>query len=108
MIPEEIEAIRERCDKATPEPWLREGLFVYALHHNGDYKKGKPILVNRFSASIQAGTSQDGTIEEAEANADLIAHARTDIPKPLAEIDRLKGELEESEQERIRLRSMLK
>lgn len=49
MTPEGIKAIRERCEKATPGPWLREELFVYVLHHNGDYKDGKPFLVNRFS-----------------------------------------------------------
>lgn len=61
--------------KHTPGPWLREGKLVYALHHNGDYKDGKPFLVNRFSTSIQAYISQGGTIEEAEANTNLIAAA---------------------------------
>ena len=59
----------------TPQPWLRDGLTVYALHHNGDYDHGKPRLVNRFSARVDALTHQGGTEEEAEANARLIAAA---------------------------------
>lgn len=65
----------EKKAQHTPGPWLREELFVYALHHNGDYRKGEPLLVNRFSASIQACQSQGGTMGEAEANASLISAA---------------------------------
>ena len=59
----------------TPEPWLRDGLGIYALHHNGDYENGKPYLVNRFYASVQACTNQGGTMEEAYANARRIVAA---------------------------------
>jgi hypothetical protein len=59
----------------TPGPWIREGLLVYALHHNGDFRKGIPVAVNRFSTQVQACIGQGGTAEEAEANARLIAAA---------------------------------
>lgn len=50
-------------------------LFVYALHHAGDYTKGEPRLVNRFSAAISPHLNQGGTMEEARANARLIKAA---------------------------------
>ena len=74
--------------KHTPGPWLigSDQRLVYALHHNGDFHKGAPLLVNRFSAYVEPYTSQGGTIEEAQANArliaaapELLAHAEADI-----------------------------
>ena len=61
--------------KATPGPWERDGLLVYATHHNGDFRLGRPLLVNRFSARVDAYPNQGGTAEEAEANANLIVAA---------------------------------
>ena len=55
--------------KHTPGPWLREGRFIYALH------EWKGRQVNRFSTQVDSYTSQGGTMEEAEANARLIAAA---------------------------------
>lgn len=60
----------------TQEPWLRDGLLIYALRHNGDYMDGgQPMLVNKFHASVEACCGQGGSIEEAEANARLMAAA---------------------------------
>ena len=57
--------------KATPRPWVREGRTIFALQ---DAKwHGKPIQVNRISASVQAGTNCDES--EAEASAALIVQA---------------------------------
>ena len=65
----------------TPGPWLREGLTVYALHHyKNEYRKGLPVMVNRFYAHVDDCLNQGGTEAEAEANARLIATA----PKLLA------------------------
>lgn len=70
----------------TPGPWLiaDDGLFVYALHHYG-WSKGAPCMVNRFSARVDALTHQGGTVEEAKANAHLIA-ASPDLLAALKEL----------------------
>ena len=60
----------------TPGPWLREGLLIYALHPlEGEYRHGKPVLVNRFSARIDPCLNQGGALEEAEANVEFIIRA---------------------------------
>jgi hypothetical protein len=66
--------------KHTPGPWLQygeHGLTVYTLHDNGFgyWKDGKRELVNRFSAHVDVCEHQGGSIEEASANARLIAAA---------------------------------
>jgi hypothetical protein len=84
LTPEEIAAIRERAEKATPGPWtwlygLRNKLFTpVALFHDGK-------IVGRFVW---------------EHDAEFIAHAREDIPRLLdaleatyAEIERLQRKL---------------
>lgn len=68
------------AEQHTPGPWLRcgdSGLTIYALHDNGFgyWKDGKRELVNRFYARIEDCRHQGGSIEEAEANARLIAAA---------------------------------
>ena len=98
---EEIEAIRERCEKATPGPWhpdkYPEYIWGPKAQMVGDFQAEDllPGAVMRMR-----GVGAKLPIKE---NADFIAHARTDIPKLLAEIDRLKGELEKSELERKHL-----
>ena len=61
--------------KPTPGSWIRNGLTIYVLHHNGEYRKGVPILVNRFSAHIDPCLYQGGTEAEANANAQLMVTA---------------------------------
>lgn len=64
--------------KHTPGPWLITGedeCTVYALHHNGDFKNGKPFFVNRFYTRVEDCRDQGGTPDEARANARLIAAA---------------------------------
>lgn len=76
--------------KHTPGPWkiTESGASVYAVHHNGDFKDGKPLLVNRFYAHVEDCRSQGGSIEEAKANALLIAAA----PDLLAALEHLLNE----------------
>ncbi len=68
---EEIEAIRKRAEKATKGPWIIE-----ESRYGGYYNAGNPKY--DYSACI----SPENDIE-------FIAHARTDIPQLLAEIERL-------------------
>ncbi|TCX51950.1 hypothetical protein C1I38_08110 [Dehalobacter sp. 12DCB1] len=70
MDKQELDAIRERCAKATPGPWHRDGSEV----RNGD----GVFVVNDFWV---------------HADAEFTTHARTDIPALLAEIDRLNNDL---------------
>ncbi|MCR8982286.1 ead/Ea22-like family protein [Brevibacillus laterosporus] len=71
MTREEIGAIRERAEKATPGPWRRE--FSYGITIASD----KYIVLD----------DEVGVIRYPDA--EFIAHAREDIPKLLTEIERL-------------------
>ncbi|MBM7600487.1 hypothetical protein JOC34_002878 [Virgibacillus halotolerans] len=74
---EELEEIRERADKATEGPWVCDDLdtTVVALLYTDVTDIATPYK---------------------EVDADFISNARQDIPKLLAEIDRLKQENERS------------
>lgn len=88
LTKQQIEAIRKRAEAATEGPWevevLGESDEVYVFGKDGDtcvycieFPYCKAIDVN---------------------NAKFIAHAREDIPKLLAEIDRLRSQLAENEE----------
>ena len=72
---QEIAEIRERCDQATPGPWKS---FVEAR----EQMSGSDFIQTDGEDIYLTG----GTV----ADQDFIAHARQDIPKLLAEIERLK------------------
>ncbi|WP_068792795.1 hypothetical protein [Brevibacillus laterosporus] len=79
MTREEIEAIRKRAEDATVGSWRFCGdkfgdLIVYSPEIRGFRNNGGEIAVLTY-----------GSDEDAE----FIAHAREDIPKLLAEIERL-------------------
>jgi hypothetical protein len=78
MTNEELKAIRERAEAATPGPWIAEGETVYS---------SGVLIAGTYPAMI----CDDCDITEAE----FIAHAREDVPKLLAEIERLRSALEE-------------
>ena len=61
---------------ATPGPWLRDGLTVYFLDWDGEWRgsDNRPLLTNRFSLHLQ-GSPQRIPLAELEANAKLIAAA---------------------------------
>lgn len=56
----------------TKGVWLRDGMLIYSLEHDG-WRKGEETFRNRFSASVQGYGLVPG--EELEANARLIAAA---------------------------------
>jgi hypothetical protein len=80
MKKEEIEAIKRQCAAATPGPWTVDFGFNikcgdgYGLNADGD-----------FSAE-----HEDAWRQRKESNADFIAHARTDVPSLVAEVERLR------------------
>ncbi len=89
----DLEAIRERCEKATEGPWewsgptpneLSKGVnrcYVHRVPGCG----GDNIPPEKFFISIQSV----GTQERDYADASFIAHVRQDIPALLSEVDRL-------------------
>ena len=68
MTRPDLDAIRARCDAATPGPWTYD--------ETGYVDIGLPR-----SRSIAIGIENDAT---AKSDGDFIAHARTDIPALLA------------------------
>jgi hypothetical protein len=74
---EELAEIRKRAEAATEDPWFVEGKTVYS------------------SGVLLAGTYPAMICDECDVTeAEFIAHAREDVPKLLAEIERLKIALE--------------
>jgi hypothetical protein len=74
---EELEAIRKRAEAATPGPWGYADRDNVVFTANADYKYAVEI-------AEEVGHKFDG---------EFIAHAREDVPKLLAEIERLRREL---------------
>lgn len=81
-----IEAIRERCDKATEGPWdcfngptpVDEDDLRWQVDTNLPQSKYQHTV-----AVIENGAPGD-TLETERATAEFIAHARTDVPRLLA------------------------
>lgn len=74
LTPEQLEAIRQRAEKATAGPWTHSLLSPY---------EGWYVMRNGF---ILAEMYADNELADAE----FIANARTDIPQLLTEIARLR------------------
>lgn len=74
MTPEEREAMRERCDKATKGPWVEaytEFDVWFEVHCNYDCRR--PIIVG-----LDGCCDSNGRVSEADAT--FIAHSRADLP----------------------------
>ena len=85
-----LDAIRARCEAATPGEWTA----VW----RGNTVKSHAVITKIFGQSITGG------ISPRTGNAEFIAHARTDVPDLLAEIERLTAELAATESDRDVLR----
>lgn len=78
MDPAELEMIKNRCAQATPGPWKS---FVEGRDHTSG---SNFIMTGNGGEDFEL--SGGGTV----ADQDFIAHARQDIPRLLAEIERLR------------------
>lgn len=90
MSDDELRAIEERAEKATPPPW-RPTFWA-----NGTNMVMHPELPGVAIASftntfIPANGFHDDDLDQMAANADFTWHAREDIPKLIAEIRRLQN-----------------
>jgi hypothetical protein len=82
LTQEQLEAIRQRAENATPGPWKEDdvtGALVSDI--------GEDVAVFDAGPYIYAH-------DRTEANMEFIAHARTDIPSLLDHIAELEAELE--------------
>jgi hypothetical protein len=77
----ELEAIRRRCENATPGPWRS---FV----EGRDHTSGSSFIMTGIDENRGNDIELSGATT---ADQDFIAHARQDIPLLLAEIARLKA-----------------
>ena len=80
MTNEELDAISERAEKATPGPWGE-------VAESGEWWLSGPDIYD------DAVMSTNDT-EISQADVDFIAAARTDVPALVAEVRRLRGKLE--------------
>lgn len=87
MTHDELKAIKARAEAATPGPWTRsdgDGISPGRRVWQGDRQRR---VANCDAFAIQEGDwgkAQDAT------NAEFIAHARTDVPNLVAEVERLR------------------
>ena len=84
MTNEQLQAIKARCEAATPGPWVagREADFMRPMQS--------------FNVGLTRKAFDESPLnswDQWEANAIFIEHARTDIPALLAEVERLRAEV---------------
>ena len=84
LTDKKIAEIRERCEAASPGPWI-------SYIEGRDHTSGSDFIM------IGEGGNRSEDIEltgATKADQDFIAHARQDVPTLIAEIERLKNILE--------------
>lgn len=69
-----LDAVRKRCDEATPEPWLN-GPDDYAVE-----AAAEDAFLRCVAVTDHCGDAPSLN-DEKKANANFIAHARTDLTK---------------------------
>ena len=80
-----LDAIKARCDAATPGPWA-QGMAGDKLLSEVDYYGAFGFVI------LNGDLSDDG--QYGVADAAFIAHAREDVPSLVAEVERLRAVLE--------------
>ncbi len=83
----DIQAARERCEAATEGPWLR--------HQWGTKSQVVEAKVNTETApGIKMVGQRILAREMLKANAEFVAHARSDLPAALEALEEAQGKLE--------------
>lgn len=80
---EELQAIKERCKKATSGPWILMP-EVCGIEGQGVFE------TDSFGCICEVGDPYPRGNNRPQQNMEFIANARQDIPKLLAEIERLR------------------
>lgn len=90
----ELKQMRERCDKATPGPWV-----PFVRPYQAGWSVSGIATADTADTIISCAPNAFGGRPGVESDRDFIAHARADIPRLLDEIDRLAGRVAELEAE---------
>lgn len=98
-----IEAIKARCEAATPGPWAADG-YGDMIWAENPYGRGRMMLLNIRGWGHLTGKgccrfTDERAAEIQNASAAFIAHAREDIPYLLERVAELEGQLSASQQE---------
>ncbi|WP_282045183.1 hypothetical protein [Roseibium album] len=83
MTEEELVSMRQRCEKATSGPWIS---YIEGRDHSGGSKFIMTGNSNKRGEDIELTGATN-------SDQDFIAHARQDIPRLLAEVERLRKHL---------------
>ena len=111
-------AMRARCDKATPGPWIAERIDetswrsvarcdgIHPAHNHGDdmmcYEADPECL-----GDTEIVTTDSGVYGPKWPDAEFIAHARTDLPLALDRVAELEAALADRDATIARLREAL-
>ena len=93
MTEQELEAIRQRCEAATPGPWIgdrNDGTIKYAMLGGKD-GQAEVLKVDHKNGESGFYCGDEVPYEQCEANEEFVKHSRQDIPALLAEVKRLKN-----------------
>jgi hypothetical protein len=90
MTTDELRAIRERCEAATPGPWLHAERIRLACIYQDQGIETFDCIDDVDSFVVFVGMAHS---EQSRKDFDFIADARTDIPALLAEVERLQAEV---------------
>lgn len=91
MTPEQLRAIEERCSKATSEPW-------YVFEQDA-VQYTRRFVMHKESVTLAQMNTPCLMYSNMEADAEFIAHARTDLPALVQEVKRLRGERDHYEKQ---------
>lgn len=94
MVREELDAIKTRCNAATPGPWKNGGYVDEKFRpREGTRVVKEEVYAGRLTSwhlfSCQGSWDTGGLNHNDDA--EFIIHARKDIPVLLAEVERLQG-----------------
>ncbi len=91
----DLAAIAERCEKATPGPWVagRPDMATIVDGIDSKWIYGPKGETESSEYLAVASGHIDGPWERVMANAEFIAHSREDVPALLAHVARLESEL---------------
>lgn len=82
----ELDAMQARVDAATPGPWVLGDPYA------DEYTNGREVPIWLADGALCASPDDGAAGQHRPADADLIAHAREDIARLVAEVRRLHRE----------------